>query len=71
MTEIKELTEINNNELPVRKTIGRPMKYENGYVYHRYKKITVPRDRYSELLDIEKKYDELLEVLKNLGTKNI
>ena len=51
-----------------KKPVGRPKKYEEGYVEHRYTKQYIERSRYKELLEIEQKYNELLNIIQN---KNI
>jgi hypothetical protein len=48
-------------------TVGRPRKYEFGYNEARGKSKLVERNRYYELIEIEKKYKELLINLNALA----
>lgn len=50
-------------EKPPKKANGRPRKYPEGCVAHHYPKITVDRKEYHRLLEIEKKYNELKNII--------
>jgi hypothetical protein len=41
------------------KPVGRPKKYEKGYVSHRYASVCIKREEHERLLSIEEKYNEI------------
>lgn len=55
-----------------KKPKGRPKKYEGGYIKHRYASIHVKRTEYEELLDIKRRYEDLLRSYRQIeGNNNI
>ena len=43
--------------------IGRPKIYDKGYAERTYKNTLIPKERYSRLMEIEEKYNKILNAL--------